>query len=408
MWSNYPRNRVLYIGIFSLSNFFLLTLLTQLLSFVGVDLYIGQLMRVSFAITGVYCLTHIKCKPFDVLILIYLLYILINGLGIGYLHHWSYFYRAMLTQYLPIFCYFIGRYSLIDIDCFLNRMKWPLLFAMLCGIYFYITEPGWYVLLKDAQLNANDNDYRISGIYRLSSFWGHPYVIAYSTLLYSLYLTHKLIKGIHNKIERVTSLALLSICCIVLVLAGMRVTILFYIVALVYFVIWKKGKSDKILRVFLISLFLIALFFTFITIGESSYFNEHMKDLFEEDALSNRFRHTAGNISSYSFLGDGLGRYDYLAREFGKWAIVDNEFQNHIAELGYFGASLLILMLLFTTFRCYKNKWLFVENSVVFFFVSAMIGASVLSNPHQFNYIFWYTLGLLWSDKYIICKRRKV
>ena len=139
-----------------------------------------------------------------------------------------------------------------------------------------------------------------------------------------------------------------------------------------------------------------------------SYFSMNMEDLNSNNEIKNLLGIFGAYISSYSFLGDGLGRYDYLAREFGKWAIVDNEFQNHIAELGYFGASLLILMLLFTTFRCYKNKWLFVENSVVFFFVSAMIGASVLSNPHQFNYIFWYTLGLLWSDKYIICKRRKV
>ena len=29
-----------------------------------------------------------------------------------------------------------------------------------------------------------------------------------------------------------------------------------------------------------------------------------------------------------------------------------------------------------------------------------MLGASVLSNAHQYNYIFWYTLGIVWSNNY--------
>lgn len=404
------RNRLLNIAVLILSNFFLLTLLTQLLYLIGIDLYIWQLMRVVFAVVGVYCMMNIRCTPFDVLIFIYIIYILINGVAIDYQNHGSYFYRAIIVQYFPIFTYFIGRYVQIDLGLFLSKMKYPLLFAMLCGIFFYIVEPGWYVMMKEAQLRVDANDYRIAEIYRLSSFWGHPYVIAYATLLYSLYLTHRIIIGIDKQKEQLIYIGFLVICCIVLFLAQMRVTIFFYLIAMSYMVFgtrrWLK-KKNNVISIILILLVTAGVVFVLFTADESSYIIKHMQRLFEDDALSERFVHTLGGIVNYSFWGDGFGRYDMLARSFGKWAIVDQEFQNHIAELGYLGGSLLILILLFSVYRCYKNRFLLLENSVILFFVIAMVGASVLSNSSQYNYMFWYTLGLLWSKKYVSLKSKK-
>ena len=76
------RNRLLNIAVLILSNFFLLTLLTQLLYLIGIDLYIWQLMRVVFAVVGVYCMMNIRCTPFDVLIYIYIIYICESGVGV--------------------------------------------------------------------------------------------------------------------------------------------------------------------------------------------------------------------------------------------------------------------------------------------------------------------------------------
>lgn len=380
----------------------------QLLNLIGLDFYIKQLMNVVFAITGLYCLMNIKYTHFDIIILIYMFYILINGMVIDYQNHGSYFYKAMLTQYFPIFTYFVGRYLQIDPSFFLSKMRYPLLFAMLCGIYFYITEPGWYVVMKMAQLRADANDYTIAEIYRLSSFWGHPYVIAYSTLLYSLYLTHRLINGIGERKEKYFSIGILMICYVVLILSQMRVTIFFYLIALVYMSFGNKrllnNKSNRMSK-FLILLAIVGVVYMIFILDDSSYIVKHMQGLTENDALSERFAHTAGGVVNYSFWGDGFGRYDMYARTYGKWAIVDQEFQNHIAELGYCGFSLLLLILLFTVYRFYKYRFLLLENLVVLFFIVAMIGASVLSNSHQFNYIFWYTLGILWSNKYVVMKK---
>lgn len=403
------RKRLLYIAVFTLSNFFLLTLLSQLLNLAGIDLYIWQLMRVVFAIGGIYCMMNIRSTPFDVLVYIYMIYILINGVAIDYQNRGSYFYKAMIAQYFPIFTYFIGRYLQIDLGFFLSKMKYPLLFAMLCGICFYMIEPGWYVMMKEAQLRVDANDYRIAEIYRLSSFWGHPYVIAYATLLYSLYLTHRLINGIDKRKEQLIYIGILVICCTVLFLAQLRVTIFFYLIALVYMSFGNKNlkRRNNVMGVFLILLVIVGAIYIQSTADESSYIVEHMQGLFEDNALSDRFAHTAGGIINYSFWGDGFGRYDMFARIFGRWAIVDQEFQNHVAELGYLGISLLFLILLFSVYRCYKNRSLLLENSVILFFVIAMVGASVLSNSSQYNYMFWYTLGLLWSKKYVSLKSKK-
>lgn len=145
-------------------------------------------------------------------------------------------------------------------------------------------------------------------------------------------------------------------------------------------------------------------FFAFLFVQFASdsldYINDHMLNLTEDNSMSDRFEHTAGGVNSYSLFGDGLGRYGYPAREHGMWAIVDHEFQCHVAELGYFGVSILCCIIFFTTIKCVKRIHLVVENSILIFFFIAMLGASVLSNSHQYNYIFWYTLGLVWSNKY--------
>lgn len=405
------RNKSLYIVVFILSNFFLLTLFMQLLNLVGFDFYIKQLMNVVFAITGLYCLINIKYTCFDIIILIYMFYILINGIVIDYQNHGSYFYKAMIIQYFPIFTYFIGRYLQIDLSFFLSKMKYPLLFAMLCGIYFYISEPGWYIAMKLSQLRAYASDYQVAEIYRLSSFWGHPYVISYSTLLYSLYLTHNLINGISGRKEKIISILILMICYTILMLSQMRVTILFYLIALFYMSFENRllyKNRNNYMSKFLIILVVIGIIYMMLTLDESSYIVKHMMGITESEALNDRFAHTSGGIINYSFFGDGFGRYDMYARTFEKWAIVDQEFQNHIAELGYLGISLLILILLFSIYRCFKKHFLLLENSVLLFFIVAMIGASVLSNEHQYNYIFWYTLGIIWSNKYVTIKKKRL
>lgn len=269
-------------------------------------------------------------------------------------------------------------------------------------------QPSWYVTMKESQLRAGAVDTYIAEIYRLSSFWGHPYVIGYATFLYSIYETDLITKGFNRKNNLYLHLLILFICLIVLMLAQLRVTLFVYVLSLVYIILFaQKTSLSRKIRVFFSMAFLFfifSIFFIRIAAGNMDYITEHMLQFLETNSMSNRFEHTAGGIESYTLLGDGLGRYGYLAREYGKWAIVDNQFQCHLAELGYIGFILLLLVIFFTFTKCTTKKELVIENSIFAFFCIAMLGASVLSNHHQFNYIFWYVIGYLWTPKNKISK----
>ena len=387
-----------------LSNFFLLILLQRLFIFINVDLHIPQIMSVTFLIGGFYCFRKIGIHRFDIVVIIYLLYMILNGLMIDYNHHGEFLYRALLAHVFPVMCYFIGRYTQIDIGMYLEKMKWPILFAMICGIAFFYLRPSWYVAMKEMQIKEFANEMSISGVYRLSSFWGHPYILAYATFLYAVFITNKLVQGGLQRKEMYFTFFVNFVCFIVLLLAQLRVTIVLYALCIVYMIFFSKHEpsTKKVKKILAVSFCFICFAFMFLQIAADNmdYITNHMLNLTEDNSMSDRFEHTAGGINTYSLLGDGLGRYGFSAREHGMWAIVDHEFQCHLAELGYIGVAILYVIILFSCIRCIRRPHLVVENSIILFFFVAMLGASVLSNAHQYNYIFWYTLGVVWSYGY--------
>lgn len=398
------ENKLTQLAFYVLSYFFLLTLILRLFNLINIDLHILQIMSVVFLLSGICCAGRIKTNGFDILVFVYLAYMLLNGLLIDYNYHGEFLYRALLSHVFPVMCYFIGRYINIDISIYLDKMKWPLLFAMICGIVFYYLHPSWYVVMKESQIGEYANEMSISGVYRLSSFWEHPYNLGYATLLYSLWLTYRVILGFDKTKDLFFSIVTLFICIVVLMLAQLRVTIVVYVLCLIYMLIFARKEfiSQKIKKILLVFFVFFVFAFLFVQFASDSlgYINDHMLNLTEENSMSDRFEHTAGGVRLYTFWGDGLGRYGYPAREHGMWAIVDHEFQCHVAELGYLGVFVLCCVISLTIVRCIKRRYLVVENSILLFFFIAMLGASVLSNAHQYNYIFWYTLGIVWSNNY--------
>lgn len=396
--------KIIKIASWMLSNFFLLILLQRLFVFINVDLHISQIMSVAFLIGGFCCFRKIGIHRFDIVVIIYLLYMILNGLMIDYNHHGEFLYRALLAHVFPVMCYFIGRYTQIDIGMYLERMKWPILFAMICGIAFFYLRPSWYVAMKEMQIKEFANEMSISGVYRLSSFWGHPYILAYATFLYAVFITNKLVQGGLQRKEMYFTFFANFVCFIVLLLAQLRVTIVIYALCIVYMIFFSKYEpsTKKVKKILAVSFCFIYFAFMFLQFAADNmdYITNHMLNLTEDNSMSDRFEHTAGGINTYSLFGDGLGRYGFSAREHGMWAIVDHEFQCHLAELGYLGVAILYVIMLFSCIRCIRRPHLVVENSIILFFFVAMLGASVLSNAHQYNYIYWYTLGVVWSYGY--------
>lgn len=398
------KNPIKNIGTFFIAHFFLFTLGMQLFKLTGMDLHIQQIMSICIFLSGIYYLTKFKHNSyFDSVIIVYILYMFFTTVLTNKIDYSMYFPRALYCHIFPVFCYFIGRNSQLSTEKVLSNMKWPILIAMICGIYFFFSMPEWYLRIKQEQLTSN-NEIHMMKIFRLSSFWGHPYPIAYATLLYTIYLISHTVKGIiKTKHEKISTYILLGICIIVLLLAQLRVTLVIAVLSFLFLTYISKNSNKKtifLLAIIISVFFVIYIFTTQLASSEFDFITNHIMEFFEEDALNNRFEHTAGGINGYSLFGDGVGYYGFLARENNRWAIVDQEFQCHLAELGYWGFSLLLIIIASTVVRIikiYKNEKHSVDIMIFVFFTVAMLGASVLSNHHQYNYLFWFSLGHLWN-----------
>lgn len=393
----------LWIVIFS--NFFLIVFIKRILEFISIDIYLFQILYIVSGLFGTCCIFKIKNKKIiDIVIVTYILYITLNALSFNYPHHWQYVYKAFIFQYTPIFCYFIGRTQIISTEYIIEKMRFPILFCMIAGLYFYFATPSWYIVMKESQLNDYASETYRQEIYRLSSFWGHPYYIGYATTIYVIYIFYRLKYFNYNatkSIVKYKDIFIAILCITVLILAQLRITIFCSIIIYVYYNLNNKYLFGSIIKI-LLSLSLLAglslYLFQQISPETSSYIMEHITVLFNTEMYGNRFDATSGGLDLDTIFGYGFGRYDATARGFGKFALLDNEYQNHLAELGYIGLFLLIIIFAYTLCKVfiygYQNK---LESALFLFFILAAVGASVLSNETQYNYILWFVIGNLCS-----------
>lgn len=383
-------------------NFFLFIVIIRIAAIMGISFNLMRIFQLVGLILGVFCMMKVKYHAFDRLIVGYLFYIVINILFTSYQYQSEFLYYAFLAQIIPILFYYIGRKTNVSAIDVLDAMKWPLVFALICGLYFFFNPPTWYIEMKNEQVHAGSTDFSILGIFRLSSFWGHPYQIGYATCLYFFYLLYTRINFSQNKREKIVNSVLIALCAVCLLLAQLRVTIAVSIIVMFYLTyVINKERLSVVMKYSVISVLMLVIGVVALLSSDSeisSYIVEHTTVLLEKDEINNRFEHTAGGIVHNSLFGDGFGRYGFLAREHNGWAIVDHEFQRHLAELGYIGIFFLGAILFFTLLKGGLKKELAVETSVLIFYMIAMLGASVLSNEHQYNFIFWFCVGKIWSN----------
>lgn len=373
----------------------------------NIDLHIPQLLSLSSLLFFLFYAINKKKELMDCIVILYLFYMLLNGIFFKYYgsYHSTLVYYAFTGQFCFTLFYFMGRYSAYSIVSVLDKMKIPLLVSMFIGIYCFLYSPGWYMAMKIGQLNEFGSNYM--EIMRLSSIWGHPYHLSYATLLYSIYLMYRLFYG--NMIEK-KYYAMLLLCFIILFLCQLRVCIMFFVFAFFLFAILNpnKRKNKKNISIALTAIFLVLT--VQITTSKLSgehinYIEEHMLNLFDDEHLDTRFEHTRGDIISYTFWGEGWGKYGDNARAINKWAIFDNEYQHHIAELGYFGLGILLLVLVYALVRGFRyRKVVFVEFLLICFYAIAMFGASVLIHASQYGYVFWFCVGRVVSASGSSCK----
>lgn len=386
---------------FLLCNFFLIYAIAQLFLLLGlVDLHINQFFHLGLGVCGVYYLFKNNLRLFDSIILLYLFYLLLNGVLIDYDGHWQCFYRTLPIQIASIFCYFIGRFSKIEITEVLLKMKLPWICLSIIGLYCFFILPSWYIKMKTEQLGMGYTDNQYLSVFRLSSIWGHPYQITYATFFFGIYLIYDYV---NKKTERY-GLLFLMLCCLVLLLGQIRAAIGGLVVSLMIILLKSHkagvGKWVKIsILSFLIAIGVILILSLVDNSQLNSYIVNHMQEFLSGENMTDRLDYTSGGIKDYSLFGDGFGRYGYEARLQDRYAIVDSEYQKHLAEVGYFGFAFLLLFIVFTLIKSIKKRIHTLELCVILFYCFAMIGASTLSNPHQFGFMFWFCLGKLWANE---------
>ena len=392
---------------FTICNFFLIFLIIRIINIfvLKIDLYVLQLF---FVINAIFGLSLILCRTnkciMNFLVLLFILYNIINGILIYYPHHDFLFYKACISEISAIFFYFIGKNVEWNIDNILKQLRFPLLFAAFCGIYFFFFMPSWYLSMKESLLeDTNAYEGAVGEIFRLSSFWGHPYQLGYAIAIFSSY---SIVNSFINS-HKIYYIFISIFLFLVLVLCQLRVCILYYLLVFIYhyFTFGKSSVFVKILSLTVFSIIMIIIvfyFFNTLSGEQSEYIINHTTQLFESEAVNNRLEHTSGGLNNDifdSFFGYGVGHFSQNARDFGIPALVDCEYQKKIAELGLCGFSIFILIIIVAIVKILKNfDNNTCANSIVLFYVIASIGASCISNVHQYPYMFWFALGCLFNS----------
>ncbi len=388
---------------FLFDNFMWLYIIMGLLSFVGIYAMTFQILMLISVIYGLLLISRFRINHFmDVFLFIYLLYILINSLAIDYPNHFNLWYRDVIFSLLPITCYFIAKNTSYDLERLLSKMTIPITIAMLLGLYFYFDNPQWYSALKFAQLNDYYGysergyipDYMMREAFRLSSIWVTPYVIGYANAVFIVFLVVRLLFKPLSKKERRISTFLFILSVVVMILAGFKATLLSFFL----FVGWsyiksKRSKQKTLFLVLGIALLVILVYFFTTDSDYGYYFVERFKYAATEEGLTTRLEHTRGGVDLWTFWGNGFGHYGISAKSFGAVTIQDSQYQKTLAELGIFGFTFFILLLVGALVNSFRKKELILEFGIILFYIISFIGSSSISAETTFSFVFWYAMG---------------
>ena len=155
--------------------------------FLGIYPMTFQLFMLSATLLFIQKLNKIRITNLlDLFVTLFLLWILINSILIDYPHKFRLFYTAVMSNIIPMLFYYIAKTTNYDLEEILRKATVPIVIAMVLGLIFYYTNPGWYVAIKMRQITefyeSNNSDELMIGIFRLSSIWTTPYVIGLCSL----------------------------------------------------------------------------------------------------------------------------------------------------------------------------------------------------------------------------------
>ena len=161
------------------------------------------------------------------------------------------------------------------------------------------------------------------------------------------------------------------------------------------------------------SFLVVVVIFIFVNNPEMfDYVMKRVMEVSESSGFEDRLEHTGGgNIDLFSLFGNGYGRYSMRARDYGAWAIIDSEYQKHLAELGVIGFLMLVFMLASGFLVSISKRSLLVNTLILGFYIVTFVGASALSASLEFPFVFWLVLGEIsrnWNIKLKLVNNRSV
>lgn len=369
----------------------------------------SSLLIVVTVLVTIFCLSSIQWNLFDGLVFVFLLYSLVSYLFVDYAYLVRLYYLGVRSEIIPALFYFIARSSKFKSDEFFENMKLPLLFAMICGMFFYFFSPVFYITYKmNVIWNAVNADvdelsgYLLYEMTRLSSFWPHSYFIGYSSLFLFIYASKKIIvDNCYKKID-IACFALSFFC---LFFAQQRVSIAF---CLLYFVLLTACATLKNLPsknhlyllwltaiIFGVMIFIIAI----LVIGTD--FVEYILDRsinYKGNMIVDRFDLFKAFFSRLSFWGEGLGKYGHGAVEFGFVSVPDCDYIRVPSELGFVGLGMLMSICLISLIKGFNIfKYAIFEVCCLSFCLVAMLGAAPWELGTLQPFLYWFCIGHIQS-----------
>lgn len=383
--------------------YWLLVLIAASLVFGARD--VSSLLIVLVILVTALCLSSIKWEKIDLLVFLLLLYSLSSYFFVENTYPLRLYYLGVRSQIIPILFYFMARSEKFKSDDFFENFRAPLFFAMLCGVYFYFFQPGFYVAYKASVIwnDFNSDISTLSGhilyeLTRFSSFWPHSYFMGYSSLFLFMYSSKKIVvDNYYNKLD----LACFALSFFCLFFAQQRVSIAFclaFFLALTVYATIKRLPSVKLLYILWGSAIVFCVGIVFVVMNYLSVdFVEYVLNRslnYEGNLVGDRISLFDKFIEKLSLLGSGLGCYSHGAIEMGYQGIPDSDYVRVPAELGMFGFASLLGVCFYALFCGAKIfKYAFFEVCTLCFCFVAMIGAAVWELGTLQPFLYWFCIG---------------
>ena len=399
---------------FVLLSFFPIVMIYMLLQFSGYRFpIIGIYLRIALLYSAIVSFKYVRRGIVLEFLLIYIAYCLISVVSVWdnsvELEGYSY---DVLNYLLPMLAFFLGSNTNNNDNQYYRWFLYSVLFCFGLGLIFYFFSYDWYVEKVSnrysdrigTELSSLDHLHEKT---RFSSFMYTSYPIQYfgiSALSYLLFLIYKHEGSLKTGIFYAVSLMVILLS---IILCQQRAAWGYMAVLLAFYMFIASGRKGRIWKSVLGGVLILLAMGIFMsnsgTIKE--VLSLRLSEMSFSTAMSGREDQYQSLWSNWTnpFLGQGMGSGGAIARIAGLPGASDANYMKILYENGVVGAFLFLGIILPTLMRVFKNaKRYYVELHIIVFFLFAMIGSNSLCISIYYSVIFWFAIGRVWNNNYII------